>query len=106
MPDGWNRLTQLSMVQSGKKNGLLLTYAVGNIEWDTDGEDIEDLDLPESIVLSVALEKGDDRDVAEDYISDYLSDTFGYCHFGFSLEEIDRDHFTYTNTRKTFGVID
>lgn len=46
-----------------------------NIEWDTDGEDIT---LPTEIEIPMGM-------IDEDEISDYLSDTTGYCHFGFTL---------------------
>lgn len=57
---------------------LILMKAI-NIEWDVDClEDLEnpptEIDIPENIT--------DD----EDAISDYISDTTGYCHKGFDLE--------------------
>ena len=48
-----------------------------NILWDTDGEDIE---LPNEIEIPDWVDKEDD-----DEISDYLSDTTGFCHFGYEL---------------------
>jgi hypothetical protein len=44
------------------------------IDWDTDGEDI---DLPTEIDIPAEV---DDEDVA-----DYLSDQTGFCHFGFQI---------------------
>lgn len=55
-------------------------YKVSHIAWETDGEDATDLpdtvivDVPEDIVAS---------DEEEDWISDYLSDTYGFLHNGF-----------------------
>lgn len=49
-----------------------------NIKWDTDGENInlpKEIEIPEWIDIE-----------NEDEISDYLSDTTGFCHFGFELE--------------------
>lgn len=47
-----------------------------SINWDTDGERITGLptevDIPEEIT-------------DEDDVADYLSDTFGYCVFGFGI---------------------
>jgi hypothetical protein len=48
-----------------------------NIEWDTDGEDI---DLPTEIEIPEGM-------TDEDEISDYLSDETGFCHYGFELAE-------------------
>ena len=41
------------------------------VEWDTDGMDPEELDLPVAVEIPGEL---DDEDVA-----DYLSDHYGYC---------------------------
>lgn len=49
-----------------------------NIKWDTDGD--------ESIVLPSRIEIPEGM-TDEDEISDYLSDTTGFCHFGFTLED-------------------
>lgn len=46
-----------------------------NIIWDTDGEDIS---LPTEIDIPEGMED-------EEEISDYLSETTGYCHKGFAL---------------------
>ena len=48
-----------------------------NILWDTDGEEVN---LPNEIEIPDYVDKEDD-----DEISDYLSDTTGFCHFGFEL---------------------
>ena len=48
-----------------------------NILWDTDGEEVN---LPNEIEIPDWVDKEDD-----DEISDYLSDTAGFCHFGFEL---------------------
>ena len=48
-----------------------------NILWDTDGEEVN---LPNEIEIPDWVDKEDD-----DAISDYLSDTTGFCHFGFEL---------------------
>ena len=62
-------------------------FRVYDIDWDTDGEDV---DLPDEVVVDVPDEivgYGDDGDV-NDYISDWLSDEYGFCHNGFLFEEI------------------
>ena len=48
-----------------------------NILWDTDGEEVN---LPNEIEIPDWVDKEDD-----DEISDYLSNTTGFCHFGFEL---------------------
>ena len=51
-------------------------YAV-DIKWDTDGEDIKD--LPERVEIPFFV---DDEEIA-----DFLSDEYGYCVFGFNIEQ-------------------
>ena len=48
-----------------------------NILWDTDGEEVN---LPDEIEIPDWVDKEDN-----DEISDYLSDTTGFCHFGYEL---------------------
>ena len=59
---------------------------VSNIKWDTDGEDV---DLPKKVVIKVTIDNADlleDIDGYADNLSDYLSDTYGYCHEGFNVK--------------------
>lgn len=61
-------------------------YKVTNIDWDVD--DTEDLDnLPESIIVTVPEEICAVEE-EEEWISDYLSDTYGFCNNGFSCDPI------------------
>jgi hypothetical protein len=66
---------------------LLLT----NIQWDTDGENMEECNLP-SNVLVLGLtpecfeEDGELTFEAVEIISTKLSDDFGFCHHGFNDE--------------------
>lgn len=53
---------------------------VFDIDWDTDGEDVE---LPSEIEVEVDDEFADDEDELSEVIGDYLSDEYGFCHFGF-----------------------
>ena len=46
------------------------------VEWDTDGEEVDD--LPSEVEIPY--------DVEEDDIADWLSDEFGYCVESFSVE--------------------
>ena len=52
-------------------------YAV-DIKWDTDGEDIDF--LPERVSIPFFMD--------DDEIADYLSDKYGFCVFGFNIEQI------------------
>lgn len=48
-----------------------------NIQWDTESRAEFNL-LPKEVLIPKGM-------TDEEEISDYLSDTFGYCHKGFSL---------------------
>ena len=61
-----------------------MKYKVTNIKYDTK----DTSDLPKEIYVNI-----DDSEELEDYdideiISDAISDTTGFCHKGFSFEEI------------------
>ena len=61
-----------------------------NILWDTDGDKKilnklrKELSI-DSDILSISDEN--DREEVEEAISDYLSDTYGFCHYGFNFEK-------------------
>mgnify|MGYP006298200745 CR=1 FL=1 len=67
----------------------MLKVKVFNIKWDTDGEDVDDLPT----VMSITIEDDDENDeqVAEQLISDAISDEVGFCHFGFEYNVIKSD---------------
>ena len=54
-----------------------------NIKWDTDGnidvlnELLSEVEIPDYLIT-------DEDDLLDD-ISDWLSDEYGFCHFGFEL---------------------
>ena len=52
------------------------------IKWDTDGDTEALASLPTEVGIPQDIADLDD----DDAISDWLSDTFGYCHFGFGIE--------------------
>ena len=59
---------------------------VHDIKWDTDGDNDLLKELPtESILQFDMLEE----EIDEDFISDYISDLTGFCHFGFKYEIIE-----------------
>ena len=71
-------------------DGDSYSFTVTDIDWDTDGEDVSKLHLPETLVVDVPMECVDNGSAeVKDYISDYLSDTYGFCHNGFSVEGLD-----------------
>lgn len=55
-------------------------YKAVNIQWDTDGDEEVFESLPTEVIFPDGMED-------EDEMSDYLSDTVGFCHFGFSFVE-------------------
>ena len=57
-------------------------YHIFNIKWDMDGDD--DVELPNSLDIYVP----NDADDVEGYISDWLSNTYEFCHNGFNYKEI------------------
>lgn len=55
------------------------------IKWDVDyPEDIDN--LPDEVLVpeSVYIE-AEDKEEALDIVSDWLSDEYGYCHYGFKV---------------------
>lgn len=57
---------------------------IWNIEWDTDGEDIE---LPSEVL--VKIEENEYRRYPYGDIADRLSDEYGFCIFSFRMKEAD-----------------
>jgi hypothetical protein len=57
-----------------------MQYIVTNIEYDTDGEDI---DLPETLTVDVPSHITDPDEIDE-FVSDEISNQTGFCHLGFS----------------------
>lgn len=69
---------------------------VYNIKWDTDGDAKLLKSLPQEIDVDLACigvninpNDPDYKDIVTDTISDWLSDAYGYCHYGFCIEGID-----------------
>ena len=58
-------------------NNHNLHVIVRDIEWETDGESIED--LPETVVIPITYEELEDEDSLHEGINDYLSDNYGWC---------------------------
>lgn len=59
---------------------------VTDIKWDTDGEEV---DLPDEEQIDLDISNESDWDEIEEEISNYLSDTYGFCHDGFNYDVIE-----------------
>lgn len=61
-----------------------MKYTAKNIQWDTDGEDI---DLPTEMTVDIPNEDfvKMSTDEVNEYISNEISDITGFCHNGFSF---------------------
>lgn len=60
-----------------------------NIGWDTDGDKEVFDELPTELIIPDYLSElyKKDRDYALEEISDWISDTIGFCHNGFKIEK-------------------
>ena len=64
------------------------TIIVTNIEWDAP----KDVKLPTEVRIKINEDNDyllDDWDEEAEEISDWLSDEYGYCHYGFAVEVIN-----------------
>jgi hypothetical protein len=69
-------------------------------EYDMDGDIIKDVDdiLPVNVTILASQLQLDTDDIADDEeelaeeISDYLSDTYGFCHKGFNFEVVRNEN--------------
>lgn len=62
---------------------------VVKIKWDTDGDMKILKSLPKEIDITDKFDINDyedDEDQLLDDVSNWLSDTYGYCHFGFEIK--------------------
>lgn len=62
---------------------------VVKIKWDTDGDMKMLKSLPKEIDITDEFDVNDyedDEDQLLDDVSNWLSDTYGYCHFGFEIK--------------------
>ena len=62
---------------------------VVKIKWDTDGNMKILKSLPKEIDITDEFDINDyedDEDRLLDDVSNWLSDTYGYCHFGFEIK--------------------
>ena len=81
-------------LESRLKDGRPVHIVVTDISWDVDEDEVDDVDLPETVVIehpsSLLIESALDNDYC-DAISDYLSDEYGFCvcNFSVSVEEAE-----------------
>ena len=67
---------------------MMRHYWVHDIEWDIDGEDV---DLPTDVEVPVDEDDaGISDEILEEYLSDWLTEEYGFCHKGFVYMEINR----------------
>ncbi|MBQ8133269.1 MAG: hypothetical protein IJ192_02490 [Clostridia bacterium] len=66
-------------------------YDVTNIHWDTDGDKTIENNLPSEILINTEyldVENDEDMNEIEEAISNYLSNVYGFCHFGFDYQRV------------------
>ncbi len=63
----------------------MVKYLITDIWWDVD-EDEEFDSLPQRITVKVSKDK--DIDDIEEYLSEMITDKYGFCHNGFAYDEI------------------
>lgn len=71
----------------------VIAMKIINIKWDTDGDKEllkilpTEIDITEEFDFEEYEIDGEfEKEQLLDDISDWLSDTYGYCHFGFEIE--------------------
>ena len=70
---------------------MIFMLRVYDIDWDTDGEEV---DLPTELLLGNELPDEVMEDYSQGYtdeLADYLSDTYGFCLYGFRTEIVAID---------------
>lgn len=71
--------------RSMRESSDYIPVKVYDIEWDTDGEDV---DLPTNVEIDVPTPIfNDGKEEVEEFISDALTDEYGFCHMGFTLDD-------------------
>ena len=68
---------KIKVMKTNVNEQTLKAYAI-NIQWDTDGEEVN---LPDRVEIPF--------NVSFDDIADMLSDEYGFCVFGFDIEQVE-----------------
>lgn len=69
-------------------------YVVKDIEWDIDNNEfVETIRLPGELVVNIPCALSHDKycvknGIIDMFISDWLSDTYGFCHCGFKYDKL------------------
>lgn len=63
----------------------MIKVHVYDIQWDTDGDKETLKVLPAKYTFKFDMSEDE---IDDDFVSDYISDLTGYCHFGFKYEII------------------
>ena len=79
--------TDWECLERYEKYGDTVKVKIYNIEWDIDEDD--DTVLPTEI--EAEFDYHGDNDELSDNISDWVSDEYGYCHYGFDYEIIEEE---------------
>lgn len=62
---------------------------ITDIQWDTDfPKELEN--LPKSLNMEINTEEFEDDEDLELFLSDYLSDEYGFCHKGFLFKVVKK----------------
>lgn len=76
----------MSNSNSNLSSTISYQYTVFNIRYDIDKiEENDIIELPEKITFSVPLDIHQDSDKLEEFLSDEISNTTGFCHLGFDF---------------------
>lgn len=60
-----------------------------NIRWDTDEDSHIFKTLPQEVLYEGYICE-EDRNEIDEILSDYLSDNWGFCHYGFNFEVLEK----------------
>lgn len=60
-----------------------------NIKWDTDGNSRIFKKLPQEVIYEGYICE-EDEDEIDEILGDYLSDKWGFCHYGFKFEVLEK----------------
>lgn len=75
-------------------------YNIVNIKWDTDGDEELFASLPQKIDLPLQFATVAEDEDYLDEISDWLSDEYGYCNNGFSVQKTHIAYVAFSETQK------
>lgn len=60
-----------------------------DIRWDTDGDFLAFKTLPQEVLYEGYICE-EDEDEIDEILGDYLSDNWGFCHYGFKFEVLEK----------------